>query len=450
MNRIAKLLCFFILGGVSVGTQNVQSETLAEAVNEVISTNPQVRSQAFNRLGRDQEVKQAGAAYWPTLDFMAGTGVEDFQEPEDDQYNPVEYGLSARWNIFKGFATINEVDRQKARVRSAAYGVGSVSENLALRAARVYLNVLKAEELHGLAQENLLIHQRLVDQINLRSESGVGAQVDGEQANGRLFLAESNVVITKTNLQDAKSNYLSVVGKMPEALEKPEKSDSKMPANIDEAVQLAQEGHPTLKAAVADLEARQEQKDVAVSPFYPTVDLEFDQTWEEDVDGVEGKQESTLAMIRLRYNLFNGFGDNARKAETVQLIEEAREIKNNTQRQVVESMMLSWQAYQSVLDRLVYMERHAKATRATAEAYTQQFNLGKRTLLDVLDTEAEAITAKKDVIEANYDGLYAQYRILNSMGQLVHSLGLEWPQEHVIDSDQKQEEPGKGDALAKF
>ncbi|BHH85448.1 TolC family outer membrane protein [Desulforhopalus sp. 52FAK] len=439
MNRTTVKWCVFFITGFLLSSNNVFSETLSEAVQEVILTNPQIRSQAYNRFARDEEVRQAGAANLPTLDFMTGVGVQDFQEPDDGDYNPVEYGLSLRWNIFKGFATMNEVDRQEARVRSAAYGVRGVSENLALRASRVYLNVLRAEELKELAEQNLLIHQRLVDQINLRSQSGVGAQVDAEQAQGRLALAESNVVVTNTNLLDSKSNYLSVVGHLPGSLQRPADVDDQMPGNLDEAVRRAEEEHPTLQSAIADLEAREEQHEVAASPYYPTIDIEVDQTWEEEVDGTEEREESTRAMLRLRYNLFNGFEDQARKAETLQLISEAREIKNNTQRQVVESTRLSWMAYQSVLDRKVYLEQHAESTKATARTYTQQFNIGKRSLLDVLDTEAEAITAQKDVINAIYDGLYSQFRILNSMGGLVHGLGLDWADGHQVEADEEKQ-----------
>lgn len=437
--------CLVLGGAYLLAGSLVQAETLPEAVGEVIQSNPQIRSQAYNRLARDEEVTQAKAAYWPKLDFVAGAGVEDIQKPEDEDFDPVELRLSLRWNLFTGFATMNEVDRQNARVRSAAYRLQGISENIALETARVYLDVLRREELKQLAEENLLTHLRISDQIKLRSDSGVGSQADAEQVAGRVSLAQSNVVVTETNLLDAKTNYLAVVGHMPGDLMKPMEPNDMMPASIDEAESLAVEGHPTLKSAMADLEARQEQNAVAESPYWPKVDLEVDQNWDEDVDGELGEQESTLAMVRLRYNLFNGFGDEARRVETKQQVEEAREIKNNTHRQVIESVRLSWMAYQSVLDRIKYLEDHVASSTATSESYVKQFDLGKRTLLDVLDTEAEVIEAKRDLIEATYDGLFSQYRILGGMGKLVMSLDQQWPEESVVENeDENNEEETSG------
>lgn len=432
-----------LLGGVFLLTGSLaQGETLTEAIAEIIQSNPEVKALGYNRLARDQEVVQARSGYLPTLDFIAGAGVENIQEPEveDDTLNPREIQLKLRQNVFAGFSTINEVDRQKARVRSMAYSLQGTSENIALKASKVYLDVLRSQELKALAEENLVTHQRIGDQIKLRSESGVGSQVDSEQVRGRLALAQSNVVVTQTNLIDAMTNYQSVMGHLPDNLEKPAAPENVFPASMEEAEKLAVDGHPTLKSAMADLEARNEQHQVAKSPFMPVVDIEVDQHWDDEVDGVDEKEESLIAMIRLRYNLFNGIKDKGRHTETFQLIEEAREIKNNTQRQVIESIRLSWMAHQSVLDRIKYLEEHVQSTTAAARSFSQQFDLGKRTLLDVLDTEAEAVDARRDLINATYDGLYSQYRILNGMGELVHSFGLKWPEESVVDEENNKKD----------
>ena len=132
--------------------------------------------------------------------------------------------------------------------------------------------------------------------------------------------------------------------------------------------------HPTLKSADADLEAREKQYEVAKAPYLPIIDIEVDQNWTRDFDiSTVGDEDSLVAMIRLRYNLFKGFKDEARRSETLQLISEAREIRNNTQRQVVESIRLSWMAYQAVKDQIKYLEQRAEYTQKTLDAYNQQF-----------------------------------------------------------------------------
>ena len=134
-------------------------------------------------------------------------------------------------------------------------------------------------------------------------------------------------------------------------------------------------------------------------------------------------------MARLRYNLFRGFKDEARRAETVELVSEAREIRNNTHRQVIESMRLSWMAYQAVKDQIKYLEQRVDFTTGTADSYTKQFNLGKRTLLDVLDTEAEVIDAKRSLVEPDMTGC-----MLNTVSSTVWVSWLN----HLIRSGRKR------------
>ena len=131
----------------------------------------------------------------------------------------------------------------------------------------------------------------------------------------------------------------------------------------------------------------------------------------------------------------HGFRDKARKEETEELIREAIEIKNNTFRQVIESIRLSWQAFQSANRRIDYLKERLQYSHATANAYTQQWNINERTLLDVLDAEAERIDAARQLVTAEFDGLYSHYRLLNGMGKLVPALGLNLPDESMVDED---------------
>lgn len=413
-----------------------QGETISEAVDQVIKTNPQVQSQIYNRLARDQEVVQARAGYYPTLDGYLAGGYANYREPIEDDLNPYEAGFNLRQNVFRGFADQGEIARQQARVDSSAYLLQGTSENLALDAGRVYINVLRKQELKEIADENLEIHLRIADQIKLRSQSGVGSQADSDQIQGRLALAQSNVVIAETNLQDALSEYLAVVGNLPMDLTQPLPPNSRMPDSLEDATLAALAANPILKSATSDLEARQQQYEVAKAPYYPILDIELDQRWDEDISLSEGERDWFSALGRVRYNFFNGFRDQGRKAETLEQVSEAREIKNNTERQVVESMRLSWMAYMSVLDRIDYLKNYMDSSRSTAIAYAKQFDIGKRTLLDVLDSEAEAITARADLVDAEADGLFAQYRILAATAMLVDSFGLAYPEQAMVEEDE--------------
>jgi adhesin transport system outer membrane protein len=427
------------LGALIAGTGYVHAETLQDAVHYMLQTNPDVKSIAYNRLARGEEVKQARAGYLPSLDISYGAGIADQNNPFDDTSYPQSTVLSLRQNVFRGFADQYEVERQTARVNSSAYLLQGRSENIALVTSRVYLNYLRQLELLELAKENLTIHQRIHDQIKLRSESGIDRKADLDQVMGRLSLAESSLVIAEANVADAQTDYQFVVGRIPEHLVKPQPVDAFIPALLEEAQQLAVKNYPILKSAQADVQAREAQYVVAKSNYYPKLDIVVDQKWEEDVD-IPGYEEELRATAVARFNIFNGFSDKARIAETCYLIKEAREIQKNTERQIIESIRLSWMAHQASQNSIVYLQNYVKSTGATAEAFSKQWNIGRRSMFDVLDIEAELVNAKIDLVNAQYDKLYAQYRILNGMGQLVHTMGLQWPVESKVEKDNQDDD----------
>ena len=434
-----------IAGILILGSGYVQAETLPEAIQQVLVTHPDIKAAAYNRQARDQEVVQARGGYYPTLDASMTWGFLQQDKPviANNKAWPSQSTVSLKQNLFRGGANLADVKRQEARVKSQAYLVQGTSENIALLTAKVYMNVLRSQELSELAKENLTNHERIGDQVKLRMESGVDRRADRDQVLGRLALAQSNVVVTATNLRDARTDYQAVVGRLPDGLVAPPPFSSPLPASMDDAEQLALKDYPIVKSAKADLEARKAQYDVAKRLLSPSFDIAADYNWTDDVATLPstgaaiatGRRDYFSASAVLSFNIFNGLRNAGRIKETQYLVNEAEEILNNTQRQTIQSIRLSWEAYKSAKERVIYLEEYVKATDTTAASFAAQWNIGRRTMFDLLDTQAEVINAKTDLARAKYDKLYAEYRILSGMGQLVHSLGLKWPEEGRVDEE---------------
>jgi adhesin transport system outer membrane protein len=157
------------------------------------------------------------------------------------------------------------------------------------------------------------------------------------------------------------------------------------------------------------------------------VDLEVQKTFDNNIGGVEGKNENLQAMIRMRYNLYNGGKDSANRARTAAGIQQAAEIRNNTSRQTVENLRYAWDAKNYTNIQLDYINQQVALTKETLEGYRKQFNLGRRSLLDLLNTEDEYITAQRSLATSNADYQVAQYRILNGMGTLLDNLKISLP-----------------------
>ena len=444
MRFFTKCLSMVVAGMLSLAMGTAQGETLQEAVKQMLETHPELKAMSYNRLAREKEIEQAKSGYYPTLD-ASGTLGRAWRRTEYEKdwtrTDPKQATVSIRQNVYQFGMTQSEVERQKARDRSQAYLIQGTSENLALQSTRVYLNVLKNAELSELAKENLVNHERIRDQVKLRSRSGVDPGADLDQVMGRLALAQSNLTVAKANLADAKTDYLALIGRQPGELAVPEPTKEPLPGTMDEAEKLAVQNHPTLKSAKADLEAREKQHETAKGAMYPKLDLAADYIWSKDVYPYPYRVEDIQIAAIVRFNLFSGMKDKYRKDETLLLISEAKEIMNNTERQTVQSIRLSWEAYKTALERVDYLTEYARAAGVTSEAFTKQWNIGRRTMFDVLDVQAESINARSDLVKAKYEKLYTEYRVLSGMGRLVRSLGLQWPPESRVENSREDASP---------
>ncbi|PHR50762.1 TolC family outer membrane protein [Cycloclasticus sp.] len=424
---------------LALSYSSVYSETLQNAVQHTINENPQIQSAKSERLAVEQEISQAKAGYFPTVDITVGAGWErSFNSStkadgsESKSLGRDEASIQVRQMIYDGFATASEVNRQTARTNSRAYTVFGQAEITALNAVEAYINVLRREELLALAEENLAVHQSTNEQISSRSSRGVGRRADVEQSTGRLSLAQKNVLSEVGNLKDAQTAYLRVVGRLPSELEPINPPENALPATFDQAVDSAIANHPILKSANSDIKSAIAQHATAKTAFLPRIDLELSATHDKDIDGIEEVNEDAAAMLRLRYNLFNGGKDAARRKETAQLINQAKSIRDNTYRQAVESMRLSWIAHQTVKNQMAFFESHRDSSIKSNEAYQKQFNIGRRSLLDLLDSANEMFVAKSAYTNAKYDELFSQFRILASAGALNNYLNISLPEETAI------------------
>lgn len=422
------------------------SQTLKDAVQQTISTNPDVLFEANQRLANEEAVKGVRGGFLPKIDLFAGYGREgsnnlttraynQVQGYSDDKYRTltrIERQATLTQMIFDGMGVLSEYNRQSARAESAAYKTYGTAEATSLRTIEKYLEVLRNRELVILTKQNLDMHLKIQDQIRVRSGGGVGRKSDQEQVEARVGLAKANLVAAQANLRDAEIAYLRIVGSKAGSLLKPDLPDSGiLPKGEEDAVQTAVANHPILKSAQADVKATEYQQRAAQSFMFPRLDAEFGYGLNDNLDGQAGANDERYAMLRMRWNIFKGGSDLARISETGYFKVQAQEVMNRTRRQVDESTRLSWNALTSVRERLPALKEHSDKSFATRDSYAQQFNLGQRTLLDLLDSENEAFTAKSDLISAEYLEAFARYRLLTDTSQLIGFLGVTPPEESI-------------------
>jgi adhesin transport system outer membrane protein len=412
--------------------------TVVGAARKAIQTNPEVQA-AWHEFQASGDEKRAGqAGYFPRVDLGGSIGLERHEIDDldrTDHYDPMGVNLSITQMLWDGFATSSNVARLDKVKRARYFQLMNSAENAALEAVRAYEDVRRYQELVQLAEANLSRHRETLGRIRNRVQAGVSRSVDGEQAAGRLALAESNLVIEQSNLHDVSARYQRIVGEWPAPeLQPATMSSATPPENIVDALNIAFVENPALAAATESIRAAKDQYSNRKSLYSPTVDLRLRGEYGDDIDRIEGETSDLRAEVLLNYNLFNGGRDSALVNQADKLIRVAEDNLETTCRDVRQTLRIAHNDRRRLSSQIEYLKEHRDSTAKARTAYLDQFQIGQRTLLDLLDTENEYFQAQRAYVNGEYDYQISTARTLAGMGQLRKNIGIAREDEPTLDS----------------
>lgn len=429
--RLATLVCFTAMSLPAF------SQSLEQAIAATLVSNPEIRESYNQYKSYVEQRSSSGGDYLPTVDLDAGVGYEKVNPAvgERTELNRKDATLTLTQLIWDGSSTLNDMDRTEAEAESMRFQLIADAQDKALEVASIYLDAVKAQEVLLLSEGNLKTHKRIYNDIKRRVESGIGSTADLSQVESRLANASSNLLAAQNNIFDTHTQFTRIVGESPSNLVFPRADQDTIPLTLDEAVLLAEKHHPVVKISSFDVDAANYQYKQAKGTNLPTFSFEASQAWYEDADGTEGNRDEFSAMVRMRYNLYNGGSDSADQNRMAYQLNVAKDLRDKAHRQLAESLRLAWSALDLTLQQKQFLSDRVDSSSDTAIAYEKQYRIGQRTLLDVLNTEDELFQARRAYLDANYDEQYAKYRVLNACGTLLDSLLVDIPDEWKEKAD---------------
>ncbi len=403
--------------------------TLKEVAQQAVLSSPEVTSKWHNLKAAEEEVGVARGGFFPRVDLTAGSGRESLKQPPANQsndYTRTNYGLSLNQMLFDGFATSSEVKRlDKARL-VRYYELLDASENIALEAARAYLDVLRYRFLVNLAEDNYVQHKATHEQLIRRTQSGVGRRVDLEQAGSRLALAEINLTTETANLHDVTARYQRLVNAQPPgSVIPPAQLSNGLPASQKAAQETLYKKNPALLAAIENIEAAQRDMEVRRAAYSPKLDFRARTDHINNYLGVDGDRVQNVAEVVMNWNLFNGGSDRAREKQYAERKNIALDLREKACRDTRQTLSIAYNDVLRLKEQANYLATQVSLLEKTRDAYRDQFNVGQRTLLDLLDTENELLSARRNAVNADTDLSLAYLRTYAGMGTLLEYLGLQ-------------------------
>lgn len=422
-NQIFAFVCLCGLASPSTAI------TLNNFVADVIQSNPQVlqRVHSYRQVVEDGHIAAKG--WRPSVDLTASTGVYTTNSPltglQDNDYGSYNAALTVSQNLFNGYDTTHAKTEARARIRSELYRIYDDADNIAIEATGFYIDALKQRQLLELAKRNITSQEHILRKIHGRNISGVGRRSDEEQVQGRLAQARAGLLAQQNNLQDALTRLHYILGRYVAA---DELENPGIPVLPQEELELlldrAIDNHPAMKSAAYNIEASESAFKRTKNKFYPQIDLQLKKLIGDDISGYDGATDEHSAAINLSYNLYNGGADRARQQQQLSAVYEHREYAVKVRRQIIEGLRLAWVAGKALDGQQGYLNEYVDKSKNTLGYYREEFFVGQRDLMDLLDAEGELNAAMVSHTNAKHDALIAVFQVYEGMGELFKALSL--------------------------
>lgn len=408
-------------------SESLSALTLKQSISEAMQTNPVVQERMKNFRETQQDLNIVESEFYPSLDYYGTVGQNRAgrlkkDDVTNESYRQYTHSLKLTQNIFNGFSTLNKLDYQKARILAAAHHYVENANDVAFQMVQAYLDVLRGYQLYQNAQENVKINETIYEDVKSLYDTGLTTKSEMTKIFASLSLARSNLLVQRNNAKEKEYRFKRLFGREVNVstLTMPELNLA-LPESLERATMYAIQHNPSIIVSQYNIKGSQALYQQKKSNFYPKIDFEVEQVYNDvnRTNSFDSPDDRLSAYITLSWNLFKGGAHSADLQKSRSSINKEVEILRDLKRQTIEGIELSWSAYEMIGNQLKELYQYNVYSQDTLESYKSEYELGRRTLLDLLSAQNDLNNSKAEIINAQLDKLFAQYRILDAMGLLV-------------------------------
>jgi outer membrane protein len=414
------------------------AETLTDALALAYQTNPTLQGQRANQRVTDEGVVQAKtgvppdaqrqrptprsrAPIWPTRCPISTAGAKSPRAT-----TPPAAAAAPAWPcqpLYTGGRATANLTAAQADVLAGREDLRSVEQSVLGNVIQSYVDVRRDQERLRIAQENVNVLNRQLEESKARFEVGEITRTDVAQSEARLASAQASQSSAQAILAASRAAYAAVVGQNPTDLAPEPSLAALLPSSVEQAFDLVDKNNPQIQAARYAEQAAAARVAVAKAAYRPTVGARAG--FDTDATRTNGTgrdfgdyNRGYTASLTASMPLFTG-GLISSQVRAAQERENAARIAvEGAQRSALQQISTAWNNLLASRANLVSNEEQVRATRIAFEGVRQEQQVGLRTTLDVLNAQLELANAEVALVVARRDEYVASASVLQAMGVL--------------------------------
>lgn len=409
----------FILSGVLA----LASPAVAESINGALAKAYQNNSSLnYSRAGvrvTDEGVAIAKSGWRPRVG-ATGQLERSFGNRESTLGT---LSIAIEQPLFDGYRTGNSVAAAEARVRASNESLTNTEQDILLNAATAFVDVIRDRRIATFRERNLEFLSEQVRAASSRFEVGEGTRTDVAQAQATQAAAQAQLSAARARALASEAAYLSFIGDRPGRLDAPSPINRLLPGNLEQAMAIALNEHPAIKATRHLVDAADYLVKTYEGAMLPEISAQarVSTGFVDSLPGVGGgysRTDGAAVGLNLTVPIYQGGRASAEVRRAKEEMGQARIQVDVTRDQVRQAVTSYWTSYISTQQVISAQRELVSAAQLALNGVIEERNVGQRTTLDVLNAQADVISAQINLAVAERDLVAASYAILSAIGRL--------------------------------
>lgn len=379
-------------------------------VNGAVEAHPQLAASSAGVRAAQARSDAEGRGFYPQFAVSATLGSLVNGAISGNSFNPV---LRVMQLVYDGGASASRQVAAQARVFESRGGNLLTPAALALDAVAAWHDLRTARERARIAAENVRAHERAFSQVQARAEAGAGGNADVLTAQARLATARARAAESSARVERAEAGFAAAFGQRAgTSLSAPPRAPQ-LPAQADETLIATS---PRILGMEARIAAAQADVAVAESQRFPRVRIDGvaqrgGTRATLDIEQDHGAPGSRQALIR------------AAQAQVDAVVAE----REGLAREISRALSDLRSDQRAGAARVAAAREAVRANRATVDASREEFSIGRRSLLGLLDAERDLFEANESLIAAEREVALSGYAALALTGDILDAFAIRLP-----------------------
>ncbi|MGI4851028.1 MAG: TolC family outer membrane protein [Janthinobacterium lividum] len=403
-----------------------------KALVDAYNYNPDIKARLRAYYATSENLSQAIGGWRPTITGQASTGYSLV----DDQIgngqrtrkgtsssNPKAASVNVTQNLYKGGTTVANTKVAESQIRSARADLQNVEQSTLLKAIQAYTDLWYNRERVKTIQTSENFYKQSLDQARTQADVGESSSTDVAQAESSYEKSVADRSAAQRDAENSRATYVQVTGGEPPLdikLPRPLDETYEFPKSLEEFIEAVGKYNLLIIKADNDAQAAQYTIDATTGALLPSVDLQGNAGRNLDTNLQRTRQNTVQGLVRLTVPFYNdGGGDWSRLRQVEQTAVQRKYELKSARNQAINDAKQAWENVQTSRDQIKYYDAAVNAGKIGVEGTRQEYMVGERTLLDVLQAESSLVDIKLSALNARRDLIVNLYRLLLLLGELT-------------------------------